>query len=499
MNPKILLLIPILLSMSTLAIAVNSSSSLYVMYQQYSSTLQTTPSHITYKYSSTAYNTTISSTSNERTITYMSYSFDVNIGPLSNYTGQISVNVDPFSISVTSQIPQLARVLLVEPGLVEELVWAGFTNTSSTVRGLAYFNNTATLVLQFLNGSSLANVTFNISHSQSNYQKTITLLLHKVNLTMTGELQLTLTIQGTQPQRYSKMEFNYEGVSAEAPYTTSIAYYNGTYVPAMIWSREVSGLLSTELTNLQGNVYFTDIEFFGVNGTVIGSVDNSFSSIYFSHQGLILNVTYNSVSSRIKMVVNPNAEYSKPSVATTVSIGGNPAVVVVTNRGVESTGNINLYHQVVVNTPATLVYVNTTTSGGYVVIFSNGSYKYVSQVNPSVTVSNISLGGKTYTGQVVNISSSSNYVIFNVSAVKNETFAVFKQTSNGMVELNPNNYFIYNGKIVVFDDPLTTYYIVYGYQPSSPSIGISNNLLLVIIVVVVIVAIVALVLGLRRR
>ncbi len=91
MKLKILLLIPILLSLSTLTLAGSVSNSLYVMYQQYSSTLQITPSHITYKYSSSAYNTTISSTSDERTITYKSYSFDVNEGELTNYTGQISV------------------------------------------------------------------------------------------------------------------------------------------------------------------------------------------------------------------------------------------------------------------------------------------------------------------------------------------------------------------------------------------------------------------------
>lgn len=470
------------------------------MYQQYSSTLQITPSHITYKYSSSAYNTTISSTSDERTITYKSYSFDVNEGELTNYTGQISVDVSPFNISVTSQIPQLARVLLIEPGLIDEVIWAGFINTSSTVRGLAYFNNTATLVLQFLNGSSFANVTFNILHTQATYQKKLTLLLHKVNLTITGELQISVTIQGTEPQRYHEMEFDYEGMRVQAPYNTSIAYFNGTYVPSMIWSKEVSGLLATELTNLQGSVDFTDIEFFGLNGTVVGSLDNTFSSIYFNHQGLLLNVTYNSLSSKIKIVINPNAEYAKPSVATTVSVNGNPAVIVITNQGIESTATVNLYHKVVIIGPATLVYVNTTSNGAYVTVFPNGSYEYVSQVEPSVTVSNITLGGRTYIAQIVNISSSSNYVIFNVSMAKNETFTVFKQSSSGMVELNPNNYFIYSGKIVVFDDPSMTYYVVYGYYPSSSSLSISSGLLpLIIVAIVFIMAIVVVILALRRR
>ncbi|WP_048050168.1 hypothetical protein [Saccharolobus islandicus] len=499
MRPKMLLLIPILLSLPTLSLAANSSSpSLLVMYQQYSSTLQITSSHITYKYSSSFYNTTMSSTNDERIIKYNSNSFNVNVGPLTNYTGKVSVNVSPFSISVTSQIPQLARVLLIEPGLIEEVVWAGFTNTTTTVKGLTYFNNTATLVLQFLNGSNFANITFTISHTQTTYQKALTLLLHKVNLTMTGEYQLTLTIQGTQPQRYSKMEFNYEGIRAQAPYNTSIAYYNGTYVPAMIWSSKASGLLATELTNLQGIVEFTDIEFFGVNGSVVGSLDNTFSSIYFTHQGFILNITYNSLNSRIKIVINPNAEYAKASVATTVLVNGNPAVVVITDQGVESTATVNLYHKVMVFGPTTLIYVNTTSSGAYITIFPNGSYEYVSQVEPSVTVSNITLGGKTYTTQIVNINNSSNYVIFNVSMAKNETFAVFKQGSNGMVELNPNNYFIYNGKIVVFDDPSMTYYIVYGYQPSSQSFSISSNLLLPIIIAIVFIVVVA-ILALRRR
>ncbi|WP_338598603.1 hypothetical protein V6M85_08010 [Sulfolobus tengchongensis] len=505
MSPRIFLLFLIIISSVTLvAMSDSNSNSLLVMYQQYSSTLQITPSHITYKYSYTTYNTTLSRSNNERTVTYNSYSFDVNVGNTANYTGQIKVTVSPFTISINSQIPQLARVILIEPNLMEELVWSGFTNGSTTVTGIAYFNSTVQLILQFLNGTNFANVTFNISHSQQAYEKSVSLLLHKVTLTMTGETQLTITLQSTYPERYSGMEFSYEGIETEAPYNTSIAYYNGTYVPAMIWEGEASGLFSTEVTQARGNVGFTNIEFFGANGSIIGDLDSSFSSIYLSHQGLLINITYNSITSHLKVIINPNAQYikAKPETVSVIPVNGNPAVVVITNQGVESTANVNLYHQVVVLKPATLVFLNVTNASGYVMIMPNGSYEYVNQVTPSsVKVTNVSIGGKSYISQVVNVSAS-GYIVFNVSLARNESVTVFKEASNGMEQLNPNNYFVYNGKVVVFDDPATTYYIVYGYAPQMQASNLLSTPILIYtligIIVVVIIA-VAILLMLRRK
>jgi len=492
---SVLLLFVLPIALLITPATASTTNSTITMYQHYSSTLESNPSGTQYSYSSVFYNTT--SSSQQEQINYNSYSYEVSVGNLSTFSGQIKVTLSQYNISVSSSIPQLARVLLIEPNLIEEVVWAGFTNTSATVSGLAYFNSSAQLVLQFLNGSSFANVTFNLTHTQSSYSETVSLLLNKVNLTLNGETQFTLSIQSTHPERYHEMEFEYQGESAEANYNTSTAYYNDTYVPAMIWNTQVSGSFSIDKFKLGGNVDFTAIEFFGVNGTVAGYLENHFFSNYVNTKGMLVQNKHYAVSSDLKIIINPSVKISHPKVTTTVMISGTPAVIVITNNGVESTANVNLYHQVYVSSPANLVLVNVSNGQGYVVVYQNGTAQPVKLVPPaSVTQTNVTISGKSYTAQQVNVNATGN-IVFNVSMMKNETFAVFKQTSNGLVELNSNNYFVYNGHIVVFDDPSTTYYVVYGYSPSSSTS--SSTLLIIAIIAIVVIVLLALVMLRRKR
>jgi len=424
-----------------------------VMYQQYLSRLMTTRSGITYDYSYTAYNTT---NEQQSIISYTLFHYIVETGNLQAYTGNIVVTVSPFSVTVTSQIPQLARVLLVEPNVIKEVVWAGFLNTTGTISGLAYFNSSAELILQFLNGSSFANVTLTISHKNSQYTLSESLPLVKVTLQKTSEASFTLTVSSATPERYQKFQFESQGVQAEAPYNVTVAYYNGTYVPAMIWEGEGQGSLSLPSLQAERNVEFSAIEFFGINGSIVAYVENAFSSSYLSHQGFIFNVTLNQVESHIRVVINEGVPYAEAKTMSMVNINGNIAVVGITNNGVESTANVNFYHPVYIVYPASLVYVNVSDSGEYVIIYPNSSYVSVSVVTPqSVGVSNVTIGGKSYTAQVVNVSGS-GYIMFNVSLLHNESFAVFKQTVNGIVQLNPEDYFVYQGKVVVVDDPSMT-------------------------------------------
>ncbi|TRM95652.1 hypothetical protein DMP16_08565 [Sulfolobus sp. B1] len=484
-------------SLISLGMASNQRDASIVKYQQYSSDLMIARNGVTYSYSSIVYNST--STTNMETLTYTQYKYDVTIGSIQRYSGNLQINVTPFSINVYSQIPQLARVILIEPNFVRELVWAGFLNTSNEISGIAYFNNTATLVLEFLNGTTFTNVTFNISHTETQYTKSVSLSLLKVNLTLSGYSQYTLSFTNTFPRRYGNEVFTYNGMTSEAPYNTSIAYFNGTYVPAMIWRGEVKGLTAFSSFNLQIDAQFTNIEFFGVNGSVIGDLDNSYVSSYFSHNGFLFNLTINNVESHMKLVINPNAEYGKAKVSSMISVSNIPVVIEITDKGVESTAEVQLYHQVVVIEPAMLVSVNVNGYGEYVTVFPNVTAEYVRIASPSyVNVTNITLNSNHYTAQVVKVNSTiSGYIVFNVSLLKNETFVVFKQTSNGMVQLNPNDYFIYNGKIIVFDDPSTTYYIVYGYKPSIQTPF--TNVEILMIAVVVLVIIIALVLVINRR
>ncbi len=485
------------LSLVSLGMTNNQRDASIIKYQQYSSDLTINGNGETYSYSNTVFNST--ATTNTETVTYTQYKYDVTIGSLQRYNGNIQVNVTPFSISVYSQIPQLARVILIQPNFIRELVWAGFLNTSNEISGMAYFNSTAILVLQFLNGTTFANVTFNISHTENQYTKSVSLSLLKANLTLTGYSQFTLSFTNTFPRRYSNEVFSYNGMTSEAPYNTSIAYFNGTYVPAMIWRGQIKGLTTFSTFNLQINAQFTNIEFFGVNGSVVGDLDNSYVSSYFSHNGFLFNVTINNVESHMKLVINPNAEYGEAKVSSIISVSNNPVVIEISEKGVESTAEVQLYHQVVVIHPATLVNVNVNGYGEYVIVFPNGTTEYVNMVSPSyVNITNITLNSNHYTAQVVKFNSiMSGYIVFNVSLLKNETFVVFKQTGNSMVQLNPSDYFVYNGKIIVFDDPAATYYIVYGYKPSM-QMSLSNIEILMIIVVVLVI-IIAIVLAVNKR
>jgi hypothetical protein len=467
-----------------------------VMYQQYLSRLMTTRSGITYDYSYTAYNTT---NEQQSIISYTLFHYIVETGNLQAYTGNIVVTVSPFSVTVTSQIPQLARVLLIEPNVIKEVVWAGFLNTTGTISGLAYFNSSAELILQFLNGSSFANVTLTISHKNSQYTLSESLPLVKVTLQKTSEASFTLTVSSATPERYQKFQFESQGVQAEAPYNVTVAYYNGTYVPAMIWEGEGQGSLSLPSLQAERNVEFSAIEFFGINGSIVAYVENAFSSSYLSHQGFIFNVTLNQVESHIRVVINEGVPYAEAKTMSMVNINGNIALVGITNNGVESTANVNFYHPVYIVYPASLVYVNVSDSGEYVIIYPNSSYVSVTVVTPqSVSVSNVTIGGKSYTAQVVNVSGS-GYIMFNVSLLHNESFAVFKQSANGIVQLNPKDYFVYQGKVVVVDDPSTTYYVVYGYTNASSGVISSYIIPFIIVGIIVVLVVVGAVLLLLKR
>ena len=461
------------------------------MYQHYSSKLLVNPMNAVYEYSYSAYN----STSGEAAVSVARYVYTVNVGGLKTYSGTISVQVSPFRITVSSQVPQLARVLLVEPNLVEEVVWAGFLSSPGTVSGLAYFNSSAKLVLQFLNGTSFANVTLDISHGTSTYSKTVTLALHETNLTSVGRLSFTSTVTSSFPPRYSQLTFNDFGVAVRVPYNATTAYFNGTYLPAMAWIG--LGMGNVVLPNLRstGSYMFTAIELFGVNGTPVALIENHFITTFHTREFFGNEVDY--AGSSLKVVIDAGAKYVPPKAFALINVKGHPVVVGVSDNGVMSTAEVGFSHKV---SRGFLVHLNISKGGGFFLVFPNGSHAEVRVVTPSeVRVTNVTVGGKPYTAQEV-VVNGSGHIMFNVTVLRNETFAVFKQTSNGLVELNPGDYFVYQGRVVVVDDPSTTYYVVYGYSPSSQTSG--NGLSGPVIAVVAVVVIIALVAGLvlaRRR
>ena len=493
MNRKVeVSLLSLLLILPALPVlAAQGTPTHLVMYQDYSSRLTVNPMGTIYEYSYSAYNTTGSQT----TVTATRYVYTVNVGGVETYSGAITVHVSPLRVTVDTQVPQLARVLLVEPGLIEEVVWAGFLNSSGTVSGLAYFNSSAELVLQFLNGTSFANVTFTVGHNTSSYSKSVTLALREVGLTLLGQSSFTSTVTSNFPQRYHEMAFDDFGVAVRAPYNTTVAYFNGTYLPAMAWIGFGLGNMVVPNFRFTGSYMFSAIELFGVNGTPVAFVEDHFASTFHAHSFFGNREDY--VGSSLKVVINGGAEYVPFKAMAVIHFRGNPVVVGVINNGVESTAEVGFYHKVA---HATLVYLSVSNGGGFFLVFPNSSYVEVNVVTPSeVRVTNVTVAGKPYTAQEV-VVNGSGYIMFNVTVLRNETFAVFKQTSNGLVQLNPNDYFVYQGKVVVVDDPSTTYYVVYGYSPSSQTsgIGLSEPVIAVVAVIVLIALVAGLVLARRR-
>ncbi|WP_230952002.1 hypothetical protein [Sulfolobus acidocaldarius] len=483
-----ILSIPLLTLQHPISASTSQNNTFKVMYQDYSSMLRTSPAGTKYTYSEVTYNMTADN-STTKTISYDSYTYDVNVGSLQTFSGTITVSVSNFNITVNSEIPQLARVILEEPNLDEELVWAGFTNGTASITGLAYFNSSAKLILEFLNGTGFSNVTFDINRQQNSYSQTVSLQLQKVTLNLSGSFSFTTTIESSHPKRYSQVEFHYNGLNGEANYNATLAYFQGSYVPAMVWTTSTQGQFSTPSISFQAQGYFTGIEFLGVNGTLAGYVSTSYVSTVASSSLSILSGGIDGVSGSVKVIVNPQAQYGSPKVVTKVMVSGNPVIVVVTNNGVMSTANVDLSRNV--ENGRVLVDLDVNGNGQYVLVFPNSSSAYVRLVVPqSVNVQNVTINGKSYESQVVSINAT-GYVVFNVSLLKNETVAVFAKNGNSLTQVNSNDYFVDNGKVVVLVDPANTYYVVYGYSPSPLTSGSTMYIIIgIIVAIIVIIAVV---------
>ncbi len=107
-------------------------------------------------------------------------------GSLKSIEINYSISIkDGIFITVTSS-PQLIRVL-VNTQNETEVVWAGYLTSSSTVSGYTYINNTAKIILQYANGTSISNVTANVDY----------------NSTVTGHINTNLkTMQITKESTY---------------------------------------------------------------------------------------------------------------------------------------------------------------------------------------------------------------------------------------------------------------------------------------------------------
>ncbi|GGU05712.1 hypothetical protein GCM10007116_22550 [Sulfodiicoccus acidiphilus] len=202
-------------------------------------------------------------------------------GTPTRYNGTIQVNASAFNITVYTDLPQLARVVVNgSPGL--QVVWAGLSG-GGKVGGYSYVNGTATVELQFINGSSMATVEVPLNLSSGSSTERISLTLIPTNASVIYRVQRSLSVQFQEPRRYAPLieESQTFNSSTFARYNATVAYFNGTYVPALEWRGEGIGSFasSVHLPGILGESFsqsvvtgFTTLEFFGVNGTSIGYI-----------------------------------------------------------------------------------------------------------------------------------------------------------------------------------------------------------------------------------
>jgi hypothetical protein len=454
--------------------------------------------------------------------------YTIITGSIQKYQGYINVSVkNGLFLTLTTNIPQLARVILVE-GNNTELIWAGLD--SKKITSYVYINSSAKLILQFLNGTNFVNVSFDIS-ANSNVSKQISLNLVKITAQTKFSERGSISVQLNFPRKYSPIIFhtnlNNTNISSESNSMKIVkAYFNGTLFPAIVWRGEGLGsfaITGIGETKVNVNSNFTTITFYGVNGTAVAYVHLStvYGSLHRSSE--LLESSANLFAGEVKIVINPLSKYSKPKALGSTEINGRPVIIIINDKDeVESTADVNMTHKVDVNgVKGILVNVNVNGSGKFVVVLYNNESHDVETVKAIVKNASINIGGKLYQAQNVTVNSTSKYIIFNISILSNTSIQVLKVVNGKLVPLNSSNYFIMNNKIVVFDDPVYNYVVVYGaptitqtsagttissagggtYQSSSISTPVpqSSNMLYIVLGIITVIIILGIVIYIIRR
>ncbi|QIW24582.1 hypothetical protein EWF20_10860 [Sulfolobus sp. S-194] len=535
------LLIVLILPIFSIIPLASNNPTIHVYYTRYDSVYSSggvksfflNSNSILYTVTSVIYNNTISGNNQALHATYNKTVYLLTFNSLTSYSGEVKVSMYiNNSLSLYTNVPNLIRIIIYSAGQ-SELVWAGVENSSIAINTLAYVNGTGTLLLQFANGTSIVNVTLSIK-TNTTLTKNISLSLLSMGFTISSTTSGEISIQTQIPKRYSPlfMSVNYNGTSwnNESGYIVTEAYFNGSLTPALLWKGMGYGFAGGLMGG--GKLQFSEetIEFYGVNGTVVGYVHmvnvngtNSFSLGPIKHSA-------NFEFSEIKIVEVQGITVIHGEFIGKAYLNGNEIIIVANSHGkVSSTAYVNFSHVVSVNNEAgvlVLVYLNN--SAKFVVVTKSNVTANVTTVKPeNVSNTTVRIQGKAYVAQEVIVNSSSQYILFNVSLLTNNSeVTVYKLVNGEFIELNSSNYFIVNGKVIVFDDPSTTYYVVYNQQPSTvttttstttsqtPSMATTSQLipppstttssststaLIVGIIIAVILVIIGLVLVLRRR
>ncbi len=448
-----------------------SSTTMHVLYERYGSIYHVTSSPliqtVEYTVSAVTYNATVINETGSTVITYNRTTYLLTFSNVvKNFTGEIDITVmSNMSLNVKTSIPNLIRVLVNSSGELS-LVWAGIN--ASEIDTFAYVNGTGYLLLQFANGSSITTVTVPIKVNETVSEK-VSLTLEevsqeKVKTIVTGKT----VVQFNVPRRYTPIFFTTEfngtySNSTSHGYIATMAYFNGSLTPALVWKGE--GIALGGFLRGQMDFNFETIEFYGVNGTVLGYVHES-----TANSTVMLTLGKISVSSfgyfsEVKIITINGVKPVKAEFIAHTYINGLPVVIAGNYSGnITSTANVILSHKVVVNsTLGVLAYLNVNSTVKVVVVIGTNSSYNVTLVKPEkVVITNITVNGKTYVSQEVYVNTTSQNIVFNVSVINNLTFVgVYKLVNGHLVELNSSNYFMLNGKIIVYDDPATEYYVVY--------------------------------------
>ncbi|MEM1626421.1 MAG: hypothetical protein QXV69_03960 [Sulfolobaceae archaeon] len=538
---RILCMLSIALVLSSITPIIISSSAVsstgyQVLYQKYISGILSQQTNVGYSTIYYVSNTTatVNYTSDEKgvikSLQHQTLYTITSLGKSLQHQGYINISiVNGLLFSLKTNLPYLARVILIE-GNSTQLVWAGFNATK--INSYVYINSSANLVLQFLNGTKFVNISFTVTLS-SKISKSLSIYLQEITVSSKFSRDSQTVIQLNYPRKYapyiSSSEINGSYVNLSSNNMNVVeAYFNGTLLPAILWSGEGKGSFSLHLGVLQSvldiDTKFITISFYGVNGTPVAYVHDVFLSGVLSQKGLIKAVYGDLKAGELKIVKVIGAKYSKASSSAKAYVNGNQVIVIINDKGeVESTGDVEVIHNVYVNNVAGVIvniYING--SGKVVLVTTNNQAHNVSIVVPkSVKVVNININGKTFVAQNVTVEIPSKYIMFNITLLNSSAnIQVYKIVNGSLIKLNDSNYFIMNGKLVVFDDPESNYLIVYGtvqpqttitaqsgtssslpqQQSSIPSPGgISSNLLYVIIGIIVVVVILAIAIVLTRR
>nr|WP_238842168.1 hypothetical protein [Sulfolobus sp. E11-6] len=399
------------------------------------------------------------------------------------FEGYVNISAYPNSnIVIKTNLPNLIRIMINSVNETE-LIWAGFNAT--VINTYAYINETGKVILQFANGSTIANATLTINSENSSISNKISLYLLPVTsieakVSDSGELTATAQI----PRRYSPLlvSINYNGTESNSTingYKVTTAYFNGTLNPALVWKGE--GLVP--VMSGKGNIRadFETIEFYGANGTILGYVH--ISSIIGNSEMMLAKVglNYNIAFTELKIVTVSGVKQIHVNFMGYVYIDGVPTIVASNDEGnITSTAVVNISHLVIVHDhKGVLVEITLNSTSKFILLTEDNTTYNVTATHPlMVNITNIHINGNVHLAQVVVVNVTSQYILFNITTLNNGSIiGVYKIENGTLVKLNSSNYFIVNGRLEIFDDPSSTYYIVYSAQPStSTSISTSTTL-----------------------